>query len=452
MEKTLTISLAEYASSLRFKDLPEKVVEKAKICLLDFLAMVAGGYEMEVSQVAIRTAKLISPPGRATILINGHKGRAVDCVLANSVLGHSFMQDDWLQVCYTHVGVVVIPTVMAIAEENENNGIDVLLAIVAGYEVGARAGLLAVPMFKRGFRASGVFAYFASASTAARLMGLSSEQFKNALGCAGSMAGGLLQPWLDGSMEWAFEEAFGCRGGILAAILAQKGLRGADHILEGPCGVNQCFAGTVEGQENSLKGLGEYFHILDTCFKPFPSGGVNQESIGLAVDLAQRNKIDYRKIRTIRVKIPPQPGTTERMDYAGIAYPGPFKSLEQCLISKAFGIASALKNAAFDIEIVRREHDNPEIVKLAQKIQLKQLEKPSPLTMEVELEDGTLFQGEGLKDIEQDLYLNGDRAREKFMNMASLRLGVDRAKQIVDLVFRMEELDSMAPIIDRMVV
>jgi 2-methylcitrate dehydratase PrpD len=355
MGGTLIGDVAQYASSLRYEDVPEEVVEKAKVCLLDFLGIAAGGYEMEVSQLAIRTMKHLAAPGSATILMDGHKGRAIDSVVANSVLAHSYMQDDWLQVCMSHVGIVVGPTVLTIAEELGNSGRDVLLATVVGHEVEARAGVLSVSTFKRGFRASGVYSYFGSASTAAKLMGLSAEQFKNALGCAGSMAGGLLQPWIDGSMEWAFEEAFGCRGGILAALLAQQGLRGADNILEGPCGVNNCFAGTFENQEDSVKGLGKDFHILNTCFKPFPSGGVNQESIALAVDLAKRHKIDYRKIHAVRVKIPPQPGTTERMDYAGIAYQGPFKTMDQCLISKFFALAAGLKNAAFDIDIVRAE-------------------------------------------------------------------------------------------------
>jgi hypothetical protein len=61
-----------------------------------------------------------------------------------------------------------------------------------------------------------------------------------------------------------------------------------------------------------------------------------------------------------------------------------------------------------------------------------------------------LKKGDGLKTVQQDIYLNADRAREKFMAMASRRLGVDRAKEIIDLVFRMEELGSIVPIVERM--
>ena len=448
MERTLAAVLAEYGSSLRYEDLPREVVERAKICLLDFLAMAVGGYEMEVSKVAIRTAKVLNGPGNATVLMDGYKGRPIDCVLPNSVMAHSFMQDDWLHASYTHAGVTVIPAVLAIAEEGGNSGLDTLSAIVVGYEIEARVGVLAVPTFQRGFRTSGVYAPFASAAAAAKLMHLSSEQFKNALGCAGSMAGGILQPWLDSSMEWAFEEAFGCREGILAALLARQGLHGADHILEGPCGVNKCFAGTVEGQEETLRGLGKYFHIVDTCFKPFPSAGVNQESISMAVDLVQQHKMDYRKIRAVHVKIPPV-GTTERMDYAGISYPGPFKTIDHCLISKPFAIAASLKNARFDIEIVRKEKDDPEIIELARKIHLQEIKEILPLSMEIELENGAVFRADGA-NILRDLHLDSGRAREKFLKMASRTLGANRSEQIMDLVSGMEGLENVLPIVERM--
>ncbi len=452
MEKTLITSLAEYACSLQYGDLPHDVVEKAKICLLDFLAMAVGGYDMEESQVAIRTAKLLGAPGKATIFIDGYKGRALDCVLANSVLAHACLQDDWHPVSHSHVGVAVLPTVFAIAAEEGRSGRDAILATVVGYEIEGRVGVLSVPTFTRGFRASSVYADFGSTAAAASLMGLSRSQVQHALSCAGSKTGGVLQPFIDGSMEWAFAEAFACRQGILAAMLAQQGLRGAPNILEGRCGVNHCFAGTVEGQEEALQGLGEHFHIVDVCFKRFPSGGANQGSIAVALDLAERNRIDYRAIRAVRVKIP-HTGSHERMNYAGISYQGPFSSIGQCTISKPFGIAATLKNTAFDIEIVRQEKDNPEITELAHKIHLEEVKGISgwSLSMEIELEDGTVVKGDGSNIEKEYIYLNRDRACEKFIQMASRQLGEDRAGQITELVFGMEELDSLGPIIEQMV-
>lgn len=452
MPQTLVARLAEYASALRYEALPGEVVEKAKVCLLDLLGIAVGGYEMDAPQVAIRATKLLGALGAATVWLEGHKARAMDCALANSVLAHSILQDDWDPVSHAHVGVSVVPTVFAVAEEGRQSGREVLLATVVGYEMEARAGVLSVPAFTRGFRASSVYSPFGSAAVAAKLMRLSAEQFKSALACAGGMAGGVLQPWIDGSMEWAFQEAFGCRTGILAALLAQQGFRGAANILEGRCGVNASFAGTQEGQEETVEGLGEKFHILDICFKRVPTGGANQGSAAVALDLVQRQRIDYRKVRAVRVQIP-HTGTHERMNYPGITYQGPYHSVDQCLISKPFAVAAILKNGALDIDIVRREQTNPEITELARKIHLEEVKGVSgwSLSMEIEMEDGTVFRGDGTNIDQSHIYLNREPAAEKFMRMAERKLGLDRAAQIVDLVFRLEELDGVAPIVERMV-
>src|SRR6185295_19686138 len=115
------------------------------------------------------------------------------------------------------------------------------------------------------------------------------------------MCGGVLQPWVDGSMEWSYQEAFGSRAGILAATLAANGLVGARQIFEGSHGVNRSFSGTTEGQEAALDRLGSHFHIMDTCFKRFASGGANQGSAAVARALHERHHPDVERIRRVRV-------------------------------------------------------------------------------------------------------------------------------------------------------
>lgn len=451
MKSSLVWRLAEYASALRYEDLPREVLDRAKVCLLDVLGLACGGYEMEVSRLALRTIGQLGPSGRATVWLEGSKARALDAVVANSVLAHSFLQDDWEPVSHAHVGVAVVPTVFAVAEEGGQSGREVLLATVTGYEIEARVGVLSVPTFSRGFRPTGLYGAFGGAAVAGKLARLSPEQLKNALACAGGMTGGVLQPWIDGSMEWTFQAAFGCRTGILAVLLAQQGFRGADEILEGRCGVNASFAGTLEGQERAVEALGEKFSILDVCFKRVPTGGANQGSAAVALDLAQRHAIDYRRVRAVRVQIP-HTGTHERMNYPGITYQGPYHSVDQCLISKPFAIAAILKNRALDIDIVRREQESPEITALAQRVHLEEVKGVSgwSLVMEIELEDGTILRGDGANIDQSHIYLDRERAAEKFLGMASPRLGRQRAEEVVTLVFRLEELDGVAPIVERM--
>ena len=231
--------LARYAHDLTFEELPPEVVEKAKTCMLDLMGVSVCGYGHANSVVAVDGARAGGNKGKARVWMTGDRLRAMDAVLANSVTSHCILQDDWHEQSHTHIGATVVPTAIAVAEELGSSGKDILTAVVVGYDMEDRAGCLSVPAFLRGFRPSALYSYFGAAAVTCRLMKLTQEQMVNAIACAGSSAGGVLQTYNDGSMEWSFQEGFGARGGILAATLAANGLASSINIFEGINGINK---------------------------------------------------------------------------------------------------------------------------------------------------------------------------------------------------------------------
>lgn len=448
MDSIVTV-LGRYASRLTFEDIPPAVAEKAKVCVLDLLGIAAAGSDRDNARVALSTARALGSTGRSTVWRTGEKMRAVDAVLPNSVASHCILQDDWLQVSHSHIGAAVVPTALAVAEEESRSGKDVIASVVAAYDVEDRAGSLSVPAFTRGFRVSGVFSYFGASAAAAKLMGLDDERLTNALGCAGSMCGGLLQPWNEGSMEWSFQEAFGSRAGITGALLAREGLAGSRNIFEGSHGVNRSFSGTNENERVALERLGEHFHILDTCFKRFPTGGANQGSASVAYRLISKHRFDYRRVKKIEVDIP-KAGSHERMNYAGINYAGPYQSIDHCLISKQFAIAVILKTGDMTMPAVRANQKDEALLALTRKIELRDADDIDGwnLRMSIELDDGTVFKGDG-EDIDRaQLYLSWTDATEKFVRVTDGILAARTAEKIVELVGQLETLDSVTPITD----
>ena len=445
--ETIVTALANYAGNLKFETLPAPVVEKAKVCVLDLLGVAAAGYERDNTTVALKTGRTLGAQGRATVWKTGEKLRAIDAVLPNSVASHCILQDDWLQVSHSHIGAAVVPTALAMAEEEGRSGRDVIEAVVAAYDVEDRAGSLSVPAFTRGFRVSGVFSYFGATTAAGKLARLDNEQLTNALGCAGSMCGGLLQPWNEGSMEWSFQEAFGSRAGITGIQLARDGLVGSRKIFEGSHGVNRSFSGTNENERVALERLGEHFHILDTCFKRFPTGGANQGSASVAYRLATRHKLDYRRIKRVTVDIP-KAGSHERMNYAGINYAGPYGSIDHCLISKQFAIGVILKTGDMTMPAVNANMKDEAFLALTRKIELRDAEDIDGwnLRMRIEMDDGTMFEGDG-KDIDRaQLYLSWADATEKFAKVTHGTLPPKAAQRIVELVGGLEKLASIGEI------
>jgi 2-methylcitrate dehydratase PrpD len=450
-EVMIAAELARFAQSLKYDQLPPEVVAKAKTAILDLLGISVCSYGHANSLVATQAALAIGANGRARLWMTGERLRAMDAVLANSVVSHCILQDDWHQLSHAHIGCAVIPTAIAMGEEHGRSGKDVLSAVVAGYDVEDRAGALSVPAYTRGFRPSAMYSYFGAAAVAGRLMGLTLPQMEAAIGCAGSMCGGVLQTYTDGSMEWSFQEAFGCRAGILSCAVAAAGLVGSKNVFEGSHGLNKSFSGTNEGQEASLDRLGVHFHIMDTCFKRFATGGANHGSSAVAFELRKRHDIDYRRIRSVRVDIP-RKGTHERMDYAGIPYQGPYHTIDQCLISKPFALASILIEGNLTFQTVRRLQHDPALLELAGKIHLKEVTDIDGwnLRMEIEMEDGTVYRGDGSYIDQSHLYLSWESATSKFRELTESTLGREVAAEIIELVGSMEQLENIDPITKRL--
>ena len=445
--QTIVQSFGQFAAELRFEDLPSSVVEKAKVCILDILGVAVSGSCRENTKVALRTAKRFGATGNAAVWMSGYSMRAIDAVLPNSVAAHCILQDDWLPVSHSHVGAAVVPTALAVCEEEGRTGRELLAAVVAAYDVEDRAGCLSVPAFTRGFRPSSVYACFGAAAAAGKLMGLDREQMTNALGCAGSICGGVLQPWNEGSMEWSFQEAFASRAGITASCLARDGLMGSQHVFEGKNGINRSFSGTNTDEMGALDDLGSHFHILDACFKRFPTGGANQGSASVAQQLRRKHSFEPQKIAKVEVDIP-KAGTHERMNYAGIDHAGPFSSIDQCLISKQFAIAMNLKTGDMSVPGIEKERNDPSFLALASKIVLREADDLSgwDLRMRISFEDGSRIEGDGNDIDRHQLYLTWPDAVEKFIHVAHGMKDNTSVDQIIDAVNRLDTLDSVIPL------
>ncbi|MDB5867008.1 MAG: MmgE/PrpD family protein [Betaproteobacteria bacterium] len=445
--ETIVNALARFSAGLAHAAIPPAAADKAKVCILDLLGVAFAGAARSNAQVALKTALRLGAPGKAAVWSSTHSLRAVDAVLPNSVASHCILQDDWLPLSHSHVGAAVVPTALAIAAEEGSSGAEVIAAVVAAYDVADRAGHLSVPMFSRGFRASSLCAYFGAAAAAAKLMRLDPEQTANALGFAGSVCGGVLQPWREGSMEWSFQEGFAARAGIMAAYLAQDGLAGSRTVIEGASGVNASFAGTHDDERGALDRLAEHFHIVDTCFKRFPTGGANQGSASVAHVLKRRHGIDWRRIEEVEVDIP-KAGTHERMNYAGIDHAGAYRSFDQCLISKQFAIAMNLKTGDMSYADMERERENPGFLELTRRIQLRESDtlKGWDLRMRIHLDDGRCLEGTGA-DVDKDqLYLTWPAAVDKFRAVTRGLAAASRAESIVDAVSALDRMDSVLPL------
>ena len=237
-----TVQLAEYAAKLRYEDLPADVVQRAKDCITDTVAVIVLGNGMPWSRIVIAYAQRIGAGGRCRILgAEGPSVQAPSAALANGAMAHAFESDNLTRPgAGVHPGATLVPPGLAIAQERGNSGRELIAAVVAGFEVMYRIGHATKHSNeRRGFHAPGTTGPFGAAVAAAHLLRLDAARMTNALGIAGSLAGGLMEFARSGTGAMVKRLHLGraAESGVLAASLAADGFTGPRSVVEGEAGI-----------------------------------------------------------------------------------------------------------------------------------------------------------------------------------------------------------------------
>ena len=187
-----TVQLAEYAAALKYEELPPRVVQRAKDCIADTVAVVLFGYDLPWSRIVVDYAKRNGAGGRSRILGAGDVPvHAPAAALANGAMAHAFEMDNLTQPnSGCHPGATAFTAALALAQERALSGRETLAATVAGWETMIRIGRATKHSNeRRGFHAPGTTGPLGAAVACGRLMQFDAEKMTNALGIAASTAG-----------------------------------------------------------------------------------------------------------------------------------------------------------------------------------------------------------------------------------------------------------------------
>ncbi len=303
--QSLTEQLAGYWSRARFEDLPEPVVARAKSVLLDTLAVGVRGAASEVTLAVRRgaSALLETNNGPASVWGTNETLPVAAAALVNGTASHAWELDDY-GAC-GHSGAVVVPAVSAVAEKIGASGREVLLAIVAGYDLAARVtegsgGYRAHN--DSGFHSTGTCGTFGAAAAVASLLGLDSARYTSALGLAGSYSGSTWAFLVDGAMSKRFHPGRASENGVSAAYLAASGLGGPRFILEAPWGgFFRTYVGEAATPEVTLAELGQEFRIMRTGQKPHACCRALHSSVEALAELMREHRIAAEDIERLIV-------------------------------------------------------------------------------------------------------------------------------------------------------
>ncbi len=264
---TATATLAGFAARLRPDDIPADVLARSEELFVDWAGSAFAGARARPVIAIDRFAQMAGPAsGASEILISGRRTTPYFAAMVNAAASHVVEQDDVHNGSVFHPAAVVFPAALAMGQAIGASGRDILVAAIAGYEVGIRVGEYLGRSHYRIFHTTGTAGTLAAAAAAGRLLGLDATSMLHAFGSAGTQSAGLWEFLKDAADSKQLHAAHAAAAGLASACLARDGFTGARDILEGRQGLA---AGISTDADSSriVDGLGERWATEETSFK-----------------------------------------------------------------------------------------------------------------------------------------------------------------------------------------
>src|SRR5437868_5672078 len=279
--------LAEKIAALKPGALPAATARKCEDLLIDVVGLCVTARAEDYIESALAGSE---DDGPCTAI--GHKRTltASGAAFVNGTAAHGEDFDDTFEGGPVHAGAAIVPAVLAACERHNPDGRMALIGIAVGTEVLCRLSLV-VPkaVHKAGFHPTAVFGAMGAAAGVSAALGLNARQTVDALGIAGSMAGGIIEYLAEGAWTKRLHAGWAAQSGLRAALLGRQGFVGPRTVFEGVHGLFNGFAHTTNGDYDALTGDFGARWVTDTlAFKPYPCGTMAQPYIDCARRLAAR--------------------------------------------------------------------------------------------------------------------------------------------------------------------
>ncbi|MBZ5638735.1 MAG: MmgE/PrpD family protein [Acidobacteriia bacterium] len=300
--ETITARMARWAAGLRFEQLSTDAVHQAKRFLLDSLGCALGGYLQHDVRIALEVLGENAGKGPATVIGTGGKTDPVTASLLNSLMIRVMDYNDiyWKQ-DPSHPSDI-IPAALALGQRAGRGGRDLIVGIVLGHEFEQRLCEAAFPGIReRGWHHATLTA-LASPIVAARMLGLDAARIQHAIGISGcrhftlgaAVAGKL-------TMMKNTVDPMATQSGVLAALLAEKGYTGPEHVIDGKEGMVHCL-GPQWKLEILVDGLGESWRITRCGMKAYPTEALTHTPISAVLDIVRENDLAPDRIAKVHIR------------------------------------------------------------------------------------------------------------------------------------------------------
>jgi len=448
---TKTEQLAKFVAQTKFEDLPENVVQTAKMTILDTLGCMLGTVvaDPEKARVAFEIVKAFGEGDEACVVSTNLKAKAPIAAFANALLGHGIDFDDTHKEALTHTSAPVVPAALASAERAKKGGKDFILSFVLGFEVAVRVGMVVMPSHYKFWHSTATNCTFGAAAAAAKNYGLSEEQIINALGLCGTQVAGLLTYLEFGDHSKSINPGKTAFNGLFSALAAEIGATAPPTMLEHTRGYSYAYCFEEPKLDNLVRRLGtDWEVVLQNSLKPYPSLAASHSPMDCIIRMVKEHNIkpsDIKKVtnRTYNTvashfsNYDPQTVMAARLSVpycCAVTAATGAGGMEQFTEETIFD--STVREVLAKVEIIA----DPELNKL--------YPEKFPAVVTIDLNDGRSF-------TEKQYYPTGDPnnpippegLKDKFRGLAKGAIDDDKIEKVIALMDRLEEVEDISDLV-----
>lgn len=447
--------LAENYVNSAYEDLPEEVRENTKKEILDLLGVMLAGFNEPGTKELFEITMEWGGKEESTVIGTKQKVPAPNAAQLNATMAHALDFDDVHEYAVVHPGIAVIPVCLAAAERKGRlDGKELITSTALGVDMMCRLALATTPgesPIKTGWHLTTLYGFLVSAVATGRILGLDREKMVNAVGIAYHQCSGNGQCVKDGALTKRLGPGFAVRGGMVAALMAERGVTGAKDSLEGEMGLYRLYMGGRYDPDILTNELGKSFEGVNVVFKPYPCCRGIHPAIDAALAIATEYDLDPQDIREIRLFVSDEHRfllcTPEEAKCAP-------RNPVDAQFSIPWGVATALFKRGVSLEDFSESAiRNRDILNLTSMMKvevdkdLKRLEKVDPTRVEVLMKQG----GGYARQVEDPLGslqrpMSFDDCARKFTDCAG-NLPDRRSERIIDMIRGLEGIDDIGEII-----
>lgn len=437
-------ALAQWVAALSLADIPADARRVARDCIADGIGVMLAGTRSAVAQAV---ARLPQHAGACGVAGDTAHVDAASAALRNGAACHAWDFDDTSYAGIVHGTAVVLPAVLAVAQEVGATGAQFLEAFVAGVEVEYALGLaLTDSLYERGHWTTTTLGVIGAAAGVAKLRKLSAAQIADAISLAANIPLGLRA--IHGSTGKPYLCGMAAKLGVEAVDAVAAGVDVQPNIF----GRRRGFADTLNGgvlKLDAIDALGKRFSLVDPgiAYKLHPLCSATQAAIDATGMLMEEHGFTAADVASVQCD-----GTG--LVAACLPYTAPVMP-SQAQFSMSFAIGCKLLHGDVGMQYLSAAAlADPALVQLMQRIRLQadanlvpaaEAEAcPEASRVEICLHDGRIVVKTVLAALGMPQNPAGDvRLLQKFIDCTAPLLAEGAARALWETIHQVDQLQDV---------